>query len=246
MAEGTATNDYIKETGAAWLEAIKREIIYPQRAKALAHPFVTELQAGTLPKSKIRKFLSDQLWNIMDAPRLVAALASRCRKFDHETRSALLINAHGEISHPEMLARAVNGLGGDAEVILNGPAEAYDPEIAMFARNQYQNLMVFTRPWIEGIAAFGVGVEAPTPAVFSVIGRALKEHFGLSENEIEWFRVHGGEVEQDHGNEGISILERSILPNDLETQSRCRYAIEKMGRMFVEEILPTYYGYEGP
>ena len=41
--------------------------------------------------------------------------------------------------------------------------------------------------------------------------------YGLQDDDLEWFAIHGGAVEQEHGNDGLLILERYVAPDDLET-----------------------------
>jgi hypothetical protein len=57
---------------------------------------------------------------------------------------------------------------------------------------------------------------------------ALRERYGLRDDDLEWFAIHGGAVEQEHGNDGLLILGRYVAPDDLETQARCRAVVERI------------------
>ena len=229
---------------AKWLKEIEEEIINPLRERALNHPFIREVSEGRLPVYKVRRLLGDVLWSITGFPELIAALASRCPKYDHEVKTKLLANAYEERTHPQLLARVVRALGGDPEPMLNGPAYKYRPLKPLWHRRNWEELCVYHKPWVVAIAALGVGVESMVPYIFGTIGKGLKRHYGLKGEDMAWFRIHGGEVEMEHGEDGFRILERYVRPDDEETIAACKDAIEMTASEMVES-LDTYYQYEG-
>lgn len=213
---------YLIDVGADWLVRLKNEVLEPTAERALSHPVMKQIENGKIPKEKMAKFLGNLCWVITGFPEYVAALASRCPKNDHQMKASLLENAYIERDHPFLLAQAVNALGGEGDAILKGPDwSSFDYSIHILSLRMVIEAYVFHRPWIEGIAACAVGVESVVPAIFGRIGDACMKHYGLAEEDAEWFRVHGGEVEMEHGNDGLRILEKYVAADDTETQNAC-------------------------
>lgn len=213
---------YLIDVKADWLRHLKNDILEPVAVAALAHPVLKDIEAGRLPKDKFARMMANLCWVITGFPEYVSALAAGCPKNDHVVKAALLENAYIERDHPFLLAQAVNALGGPGDAILEGPdwvSFDYDPYIHML--RMVIEGYVFHRPWIEGMAATAVGVESVVPAVFGRIGEAAVRHYGLAEEDAEWFRIHGGEVEMEHGNEGLRVLEKYVAADDINTQKAC-------------------------
>lgn len=241
----TSLPEYLVESEAAWIKALREEVIDPTRAAMLRHPLSATISQGTLPLQKVRRYLSDTLWIIKDFPQLAALLLARAPRQDWELRQELLENCYSERGHPQALARAVKAVGGDADMILDGPDWAYKPLKATWDKKNWMELVVSQRSWIEAMAAIGVGVEAMVPSRIYALGIALRDAYGVKEEDLEWFGIHGGAVEQGHGNEGLRVLERYVRPDDAETQARCRDAIEKTIWCTYPYALDAYYNYKG-
>lgn len=214
--------DYLIAVNSDWLQHMKRDVLEPIAARGLAHPVLTQIRSGRLPKEKFARMMANLCWVITGFPEYVSALAAGCPKNDHAVKAALLENAYIERDHPFLLAQAVNALGGPGDAILEGPdwvSFEFDPYIHML--RMVLEGYVFHRPWIEGMAATAVGVESVVPAVFGRIGEAAVKHYGLAEEDAEWFRIHGGEVEMEHGNEGLRVLEKYVPADDINAQRAC-------------------------
>ena len=212
---------YLIDVQTPWLQDLKNDILEPMATLALNHPVLKQIEAGQLPKQHIARLLSDLCWVITGFPEYVAALAARCPKHDHIVKAALLENAYIEREHPFMLAQAVSAMGGDGDAILEGPDWAYQPSDFIISLRMLLEAYVFHRPWVEGMAATAVGVESVVPAIFGRIGDACVTQYGLAEEDAEWFRVHGGEVEMEHGNEGLRVLDKYVDADDVDTQRGC-------------------------
>ncbi|HEY0675117.1 MAG TPA: iron-containing redox enzyme family protein [Immundisolibacter sp.] len=213
---------YLIDVKADWLRHLKNDVLEPGAAAARAHPVLKDIEAGRLPKAKFARMMANLCWVITGFPEYVSALAAGCPKNDHVVKAALLENAYIERDHPFLLAQAVNALGGPGDAVLEGPdwvSFEFDPYIHML--RMVIEGYVFHRPWIEGMAATAVGVESVVPAVFGRIGEAAIKHYGLAEEDAEWFRIHGGEVEMEHGNEGLRVLEKYVANDDINTQKAC-------------------------
>ena len=213
---------YLIDVKADWLRHLKNDILEPVAAAALAHPVLKDIEAGRLPKDKFARMMANLCWVITGFPEYVSALAAGCPKNDHVVKAALLENAYIERDHPFLLAQVVNALGGPGDAILEGPDwVSFEPDPYIHALRIIIEGYVYHRPWVEGMAATAVGVETVTPAVFGSLGKAAIEHYGLSEEDAEWFRIHGGEVEMEHGNDGLRVLDKYVGADDINTQKAC-------------------------
>ena len=60
------------------------------------------------------------------------------------------------------------------------------------------------RPWIEAMAVH-LACESQVRAM-SVIRKGLRRHYGASEAQVVFWKVHAGQVERRHAKEGLSLL----------------------------------------
>lgn len=221
-----AASDYLIDLKGSWLIELRDKTLIPMAAKGYNHPVMQQIREGSYPKKKLVKLLSDLCWVITGFPEYVAALASRAPKNDHQVKASLLENAYIERDHPFLLAHAINKLGGDGDSIVKGPDWDYDYSHFVLNLRMVLEAYVYHRPWIEGMAAAAVGVETVTPQIFGEMGKAVVANYGLSEEDAEWFIIHGGEVEMEHGNDGLRMLDAYVDPDDKQTQAACIAAVK--------------------
>jgi pyrroloquinoline quinone (PQQ) biosynthesis protein C len=221
----SVSTDYLVSVASPWLQRLKGEVLEPIAARGYAHPVLADIRAGRLPREKFARMMANLQWVITGFPEYVAALAARGPKHDHRIKAALLENAYIERDHPFLLSQVVNALGGPGDAILEGPDWlCFEPDPFIHSLRMVVEAYVFHRPWVEGMAATAVGVETVTPAVFGALGNAAVEHYGLTEEDAEWFRIHGGEVEMEHGNDGLRVLDKYVAADDRDTQQACTAA----------------------
>jgi pyrroloquinoline quinone (PQQ) biosynthesis protein C len=219
--------EYLVEPRTAWVRRIRDELLLPRRALAAQRPPIPAIRAGTAtPPEVVDGFLLPSLWRILRFPELVAVLGARGPEYDWEMKRGLLRNAYEECEHPFLLGRAIRALGGDPEPTLHGTAGGFVPTAEMLWRREWFVYYAYHRPWIEGIAALQVAIEAIAPFALQPVWDGLREHYGLSADDLAWFAIHAGEVEMRHGNEGILLLERYVADDDVETQARLYYVID--------------------
>src|SRR5579875_43494 len=220
-------DEYLVEPRTEWVRRIRDEIILPRRERAANLPITRAIREGrATPAEIVERALLPTLWRICRFPELIAALAARCPTYDWERKASLLHNAYEEAEHPFLLARCIRALGGDPYPVLRGDPAAYRPSTEQLARRDWITYIVYHRPWIEGVAAVQVAVEAIVPYAHKPQWDGLREHYGLSDDDLAWFAIHAGEVEMRHGNEGILILEQYVADDDTALQERLRYIID--------------------
>ena len=225
--------EYMVEPRTEWVRRIRDEIILPRRQEAVRRAPTPAIRNGTAPREQILgQVLIPTLWRITRFPEWIAALGARCPTYDWEMKTALLQNAYEECEHPFLLARAIRALGGDPDPILRGDPDAFTPSPEMLARRDWNELYVYHKPWIEGVAAIQVSIESIVPYALKPVWDGLAEHYGVSDDDLAWFHIHAGEIEMRHGNEGILVLERYVADDDVDTQARIRYVIDQSTRGF--------------
>jgi pyrroloquinoline quinone (PQQ) biosynthesis protein C len=228
MAASESAADYLREPSAEWVRRLRDELILPRRAERLRNPLLVRAQQGAATREELAGFLLVLLSIVVRFPEYIAALGARCPAFDWEIKTRLLSNAYEECRHPFLLARTIRALGGDPEPVLRGESPLFDADPVRRARRAFVEQVLFERPWIEGVALLEVGIETIAPYWVAAMGDALRARYGLSDDDLEWFAIHGGAVEQEHGNDGLLILERYVAADDLETQARCRAVVERI------------------
>ena len=236
----TEATSYLTDVNSAWLNKLRDEMLIPMAQTGYNHPVMEQIRTGTFPREKLIKLLSDLCWVITGFPEYVAALAARAPKNDHQAKAALLENAFIERDHPFMLAHAINKLGGDGDSIVNGPDWEYDYSDFILRLRMVLEAYCYHRPWIEGMAAAAVGIETVTPQIFGGMGKAVVANYGLEEADAEWFTIHGGEVEMEHGNDGLRMLDAYIDENDTETQAACIAAIKLVCTGIAIDLFEAY------
>ena len=188
-----------------WLRKLKDEVLAPITEETTNHPFIIGAERGELPRHQICRYFSELMWITTSAPEMVAALAARAPRHNHQLKERLLENAYEECSHPFILWTMIDALGGNGKAIYDGPewlSYDYSPE----AVNLRLAIHCYCRcePFPVGFAALAVGAEGGSPRIFGRMADALIKHYGLKEEHVEWLRIHTGEIEIEHANTGIA------------------------------------------
>ncbi len=238
--------EYLNELHSDWLIELRRDVIEPVRDKALAHPFLADIAAGTFPVHKLRRYFADLCWTIITTPGVVASLAARTPHYEHEIKTKLLENAHSEWNHSWALAQTVTALGGPGDRIYEGPEHTWDALPYAWHLRNWQVLYAYNEPWIDGVAAFAVGIEALVPTIINPLWHACEANYGLKDEALDWLAWHGGEVEMQHGNDGLLILEQKVAPDDVALQQHLRSVIHKTMLVLGEHWLDYYYNVDEP
>lgn len=224
--------NYQVEVASPWLKHLKDNILAPITLETVNHPFIVGVEKGEVSRSQLIAYHSDLLWMNVASPEFVTALAARVPKHDHVIKARLVENAFEEISHPYIQKRLVNALGGMGDAIYKGPDWStpykYSEEVADL--RILLECYCYKQPFVVGLAAFTVGVEAGVPRIFSTMADSLIRHYGLTEDDVEWLRIHSGDVEIEHGNTGLRALEHMVDKDDVETQAAICVAVRQFAK----------------
>jgi pyrroloquinoline quinone (PQQ) biosynthesis protein C len=218
-------NEFLSAPDGSWAGKMLEELIFPAQAENLKHRFFAELNAGSLPISKVARWAKDMLWITVRFPEIIAAMAARCPAYDHLTKSVLLENAYSERLHPPMMAKLIAACGDDPDLLLNGPMHLYRASRHSEAIVDFLTAYAFHHSFSEAICAIG-SMEAMTPKQCKIVHDALLTKYGIAEADLEWLSTHLGEVEQQHAAAALSIAD-SYIGRDDNLRGRCEYAVQR-------------------
>jgi len=200
--------------------AALEESLWAIRAEAgdlSANSFYRRFFDGGVSREELRVWAKE--FYPRDFACLLSALHSNCPHLDARTEIAENIyEEHGRFGpgkdHPALWRKFAAALGvGEAEI------EAYEWRPA--ARAFYARLREICRerPFVEGLAAVGIGIEAGVPALFSAMLPVLRQQFGLPEDALEFFRIHV-QADEDHGRRAIELIRKYATTDEQQAGVR--------------------------
>jgi pyrroloquinoline quinone (PQQ) biosynthesis protein C len=185
-----------------------------------------------LSREQVRDWVKQWYYQARAFPPLIAQLVANSTGYYalHERFSLNLYEELGagnpEKEHPLLLRRCAVALGAsDEEVEFVVPY----PETLLYV--EYRAKLVRDADFVEGLACASYVNELTIPGFYRKVALGLREQFGLSDDDCEFFWVHVGKegVENDYGgdvqhaDEAAQLLERYAVT--AETQERCRQAV---------------------
>ncbi|HHW39254.1 MAG TPA: hypothetical protein GXX18_18885 [Bacillales bacterium] len=171
------------------------------------HSFVTELVAGNVSKEQLKKWAIQKYFQVFQQNRAFSAIHSNspypdARKYLMEQLIAEETDIEcGSDSHYDLIKRLVYAAGGTDEEIENtsigDPVKDYLNFVINTCKNEH-----FT----YGLLTF-YSLESQTPDSVIKMYEALKNQFGFSDHDLEWFTIHY-EADQEHGEKGRELIEK--------------------------------------
>ena len=189
------------------------------------HPLWKKIEAGQVPKDKMKTFAQQFFLQVREFPRAISALHSRC--YDSQERLKLAESLYeeetglisGSAPHPELFIRLGIGFG-----LKRDEMTAANPLPGTEALIDWFELSTKDRSFAEGIGAINVAAEGQVPGNFASFARALEKHYGLSHEQVAFFDIH--EIaDKDHSDVGDNIL--SHLPLSDTDKTKVRAAAER-------------------
>lgn len=187
------------------------------------HPLWLKIQEGAIPRKGLQTFAKQFFLQVLEFPRAVSALHSRCP--DVAERSKLAESVYeeetGRISgtkpHPELLLDFCAGVGLGREEVLR--AEPLPGTAALLHWFEYSTKIL---PFLEGVAAINLAAEGQVVGAFGPFARALQKHYGLSQEEVAFWDVHEL-ADAEHSDVGDHIVVKGAT--DEETRAKVRRAV---------------------
>jgi len=205
------------------------------------HPLWWKIAEGRLARPQVQGFAKQFFLQVVEFPRAVSALHSRCP--DREERIKLAESVYeeetGRLSkskaHPELFLDFCAGLGlGRHDVLTAEPLPGTTALIHWF------ELSTRERPFLEGVAAINLAAEGQVVGNFGPFADALQRHYGLSKEAVAFWDVHEF-ADAEHSDVGDHIVIRHATTDAVQAGIRAavRTSLE-MWWLFFEDMDRAY------
>jgi pyrroloquinoline-quinone synthase len=155
------------------------------------HPLWFKIQEGRLGRQGLQGFAKQFFLQVVEFPRAVSALHSRCadlverRKLAESVYEEETGKLSGSKAHPELFLDFAAGVGLGREEVLG--AEPLPSTAALVHWFEYSTKIL---PFLEGVAAINLAAEGQVVGAFGPFARGLRKHYGLSGTEVAFWDVH--------------------------------------------------------
>lgn len=173
----------------------------------------TAILEGTFPKERLR-VLAKQVYLQEKWPSHIAHVYLG---MDEEALAAQgLVNYVLTIIRSENLGVGSKGIPhsvlargfGQFTGLTDKDLEKAQPTNANRTLMDWCDMSALERPWIESLA---VHLACESQAIpMARIAKGLILHYGASDNDIQFFLVHGGPVERNHARQGLALLTQHV------------------------------------
>jgi pyrroloquinoline quinone (PQQ) biosynthesis protein C len=181
-----------------------------------SNPFVAALRRGECSRKQVRAYAQMIAVAAINFPRVLANVLMWCDR--PEIRRSLLGNlleeegvvayrpGEGVVieparSHATMARRFAAAAGLDAAALAR----------VQLDESRWYREAAERGDWIGAFAYFAIGYEANVPESFRLIGPALAEHYGFSEDDLLFLTEHMT-ADERHGRESAEMLTRVTGP----------------------------------
>ncbi|MFC6080361.1 thiaminase II [Sphaerisporangium aureirubrum] len=172
------------------------QAIEPVYAAILAHPFITGLVDGTLPKEAFGHFVVQDSHYLRDYARALSVCAARAP--DEDDVRAFAGDAVGAVAaEQEMHSAFMAGLGGAAE-------HAAPVAPTTRAYTSYLLATVYGGSFLDGLAAV-----LPCYWIYARVGEALLEHSSPDPLYRRWIAAYGDETFQAVVRRVVALTDRA-------------------------------------
>ncbi|OLC16615.1 MAG: hypothetical protein AUH29_04645 [Candidatus Rokubacteria bacterium 13_1_40CM_69_27] len=191
-----------KAFGAALLEEVR------ERRSFGGHPLWFKIAEGRLSRPALGEFAKQFFLQVVEFPRAVSALHSRCPDLAERVKLAESVYEEetGRLSggkpHPELFLDFAAGAGVPRQEMLG--ATPLPSTAALIHWFEYSTKLL---PFHEGVAAINLAAEGQVVGAFGPFARALQKHYGLSEAAVAFWDIHEL-ADAEHSDVGDHIVVR--------------------------------------
>ena len=188
------------------------------------HPLWFKIQEGRLSRQGLQGFARQFFLQVVEFPRAVSALHSRCADLDERKKLAESVyeeetgKLSGSKPHPELFIDFAVGVGLRREEVL--AAEPLPSTAALIHWFEFSTKIL---SFLEGVAAINLAAEGQVVGAFGPFARALQKQYGLSEREVAFWDVHEL-ADAEHSDVGDHIVVKHGTTDDL--QARIQRAVK--------------------
>ncbi len=219
----------------------------------VGNPVFSQIARGEFSRRDLAFFTQQFLLRQRHFTRWLACIYARTPNEAHDARQLIaenLYEEHGDLrpgrDHTSLLKQFGRALGlKDQEMEEALPL----PETQAFIDRIYH---ICRSSFIEGMAAIGIGheghalVQRPEAAGVGRFAQALREHYGLSEDDVEFWSLHA-RADVDHCRRALEMVKKYAVTAEL--QEKAKRAVEqtlRQWRFFFDGILRALGKGSGP
>ncbi|NQY99249.1 MAG: iron-containing redox enzyme family protein [Bdellovibrionales bacterium] len=191
-------------------------------------PFYQIFLAGKLSNEQVALWLKQFYFDVRGFPTLMAQIVANC-PYHYDVRQVYGVNVAEELGefdpmkeHPRLLYKIGHVFG-----ITQDEFDHVEPIPELLVYHEYRHNFVKHSSFIEGVAHGALANEGTIVARYKKIIKVLKEQYGCSDEDLEFFYIHsGGYSEIDYGGdvaheqEAINIIERYCTTYDTQEAAR--------------------------
>jgi pyrroloquinoline-quinone synthase len=184
------------------------------------HPLWWRISRGEISRAGLGLFAKQFFLQVLEFPRAVSALHSRCTDFGERIKLAESVYEEdtGKLSgtkpHPELLLDFCAAVGVPREEALG--AEPLPGTAALLHWFEYSTKIL---PFLEGVAAINLAAEGQVVGAFGPFARALEKHYGLSRAAVAFWDVHEL-ADAEHSDVGDHIVIRGATTDEARAAVR--------------------------
>jgi pyrroloquinoline-quinone synthase len=195
------------ESQPVGVQEFARELlaVVEQELRSGRDPLLAHLRKGPLPSAALGRWAAQYYLFVREFARFLSAVHSRCPDF--EARALIAENIyeeHGRFAegrdHPALMRRFGRAIGLTDDAM---EAASPLPETAAYIDTLFR--LTQAGSYLEGLAAVGLGVEAVVPRYFALLEPLLRERYGLTVEDTEFFRVHLTD-DVEHAERALAII----------------------------------------
>src|SRR5918911_2465177 len=205
-------------TAQDFVQEVKTQIAGSGKAHP-HYPLVRGVAAGTIPLRQLQGWATQDYFYRKHVPRLAMLRYLKCTDPEIAQHLAEVVEEEtagtstGTAGHVDLFYDFAAGLGVSREQLESAPVL---PGAA--AHVYWAELIIHTQPWFVAMAAQLAG-EGDGARNNTVMRQGLKEHYGLDEKALQFYRTHE-EADAEHGSLTETIIERYIVTPELQAQAR--------------------------
>lgn len=196
------------------------------------HPLWLKITEGRLSRPALAQFARQFFLQVVEFPRAVSALHSRCPDLAERVKLAESIyeeetgRLSGSKAHPELFLDFAAACGvSRAEMLATEPLPSTAALIHWF---EFATKIL---SFYEGVAAINLAAEGQVVGAFGPFARALQKHYGLDEAAVAFWDVH--EIaDAEHSDVGDHIVVR--FATTAERQEAIRKAVHTSLAMWTQ------------
>ena len=198
-----------------------------QKKRAMGdHPLWKRMVNGEVSKEQIRYFHLQQSCIPMYNHRYHGPLYVNCPDQEWRSRIAEVVYEEGTgrlysdgVAHSKLYLRMGEALGISEEEMMNCYLVPGCVAFMCFLENMCRS------SFVEGVSAHMLGGEAQTPGAALEMANALKQHYGLSDEDVKFWTVHDV-ADTDHADVGVELVQQFAMSD--EAQETVRRVVRQM------------------